>query len=1355
MNLKYLLLITLLCSQSAMFARGNAVDNGSFETFSGDGVPVKWHLQINRNAAVTVTPTTPGYEGEKCIRVISRLRNKQPHVFGMLSQTVKIRPNTEYLLEFAVRGSNVNNVTWALGKGWMIRCPIANVTEEWQERSFSFKLTPEQLEGANSCGLRLIVEGPCNELDIDHVRLTHKPKAIVTNGSFDGKPGALPPGWSFRTSGNAKATATVDASVKFAGKTSLHFINQTPRNANVYGALSQTVKLSPNIDYVMRVQAKGEGSGVNIAVGHKWLHRLNISNLTQTWKGYELTFRLNADEVDSNGNAPVVIITENVTPGIWLDELTITPRENWKIPASLWQKNRLMQVYALHEDLNTLQSIPTGVPIIKLPLSKENTTGNMPDAKDFSAEAALLYDSQGLILLVQVTDDIARPGRGENMWKNDSIQIRFDRNALRHSSPNESDLEIGFSVDESGKVHSWCWDAGNDSFSGQKLPFELVQSHGSRTSGHYFLAARLNWKLLGKLYRNKRFGFSIVANDSDAPSHRSVYFLTPGVHDSKYSDQYIQALLYTGTPVFWAAVSQQQTAENLTGTILLSHTNGDVRFSVKFTDSTGKKSNHVIATISDVKQSELIRLPFTLPINKLAQGPYQIEFLVNDEKVEHFTAVKANFHRAQQESVGKLYEKLQHLKKAAQKFYGQRTPSAYISVPLDILSRHLTLLYNHLLTAQSDGEKRHYAQQAAMTQKDTADALADLTRRIEQLQSGDSLPSTWKFCSAPISLQNGWPIGTVLNEMGEKIRRPVIFCGYGHFNDIDRDIADFQLQGVNIVQVEIGPRALFPREGKSAEFEPDYSIVNNRLLPLMKKAYENNVKITLLISPHYHPAWLLKKYPDLVSSSGFIKYEVTHPKAEEMLQAYINALIGYLKKSPYADALHSLCISNEPVNTGCSPTNPYSVKAFQKYMEIKYGPVTAFNAIAGRKFCSYEDVAASTLKDIAARYEFYSFSRESFANWHGMLAKTIRKIWPGIPVHSKIMVFSSPFEYVSGIDPELMAEFSDYNGNDNYFFQRGRYLADWNVTAMTHEMQISAKPVSIANTENHIIPDREKRPVSNDHIYTALFQQFITGASTLVTWVWANFDYNATVQNPRADFIGNIRQRPGNIVAHALAEIDGLRLAPELRKFFDYKPEAAILYSPTSLICSPDMYKAQVTELYTQLCFTGYRIRFLSERQLARREFGNVKLLYAVGAKHISRNSIAGLKDFLSAGGHIIADSKSLTRDQFDNPISQRFSTETIEPESFIPTRLLKQLHKYIAPLPVSHSEISDGIFFRSVPDGNGNWLVNLVNYNVTSRDIVLKGHGNWFDLLKDHPSSSRLKLIPLKPQLLRFSPDK
>lgn len=145
-----------------------------------------------------------------------------------------------------------------------------------------------------------------------------------------------------------------------------------------------------------------------------------------------------------------------------------------------------------------------------------------------------------------------------------------------------------------------------------------------------------------------------------------------------------------------------------------------------------------------------------------------------------------------------------------------------------------------------------------------------------------------------------------------------------------------------------------------------------------------------------------------------------------------------------------------------------------------------------------------------------------------------------------------------------MSDFSDYNGNDNYFYRRGRYAADWNVTAMTHEMQISAKSVSVANTENHIIPDRETRPVPNDHIYTANFQQFITGASTLCTWVWADIDYDFIRKNPASDFGGNIFLRPGNVIAHALAGLDGVRLAPEIRKFMDYEPEVAILYSPTA-----------------------------------------------------------------------------------------------------------------------------------------------------------------------------------------------
>lgn len=1323
------------------------VRNGSFETFGGNGVPAEWNFRLNNNAPVTVSPATPGIEGEKSLRIVSRLAEKRPNVFGVLTQIVKLKPDTDYTLTFMARGQEVNHVSWAIGKGWTIRHTVTGVTNEWAEHTFSFRVPADRMEGADNCGLRLIVEGRCTELDLDDVRIVPRSKDAVGNGSFEGKPGEIPKGWSFRVSGNAQATATVDNSAASAGRSSLRLVNRTPRNANVYGALSQTVRLFPGIDYVMRVRAKGEGSRVNIAVGVKWLHRLDITAPGPEWRDYELQFRLNADEVDKNSNAPLVIITENITPGVWLDELSITPREAWNLPPAAWQENRVTLVGPLRQKFDTIRKIPKGTPTLKLPLSAENAAGATPEVKDFSAETALLFDADGLVFLADVTDDIARPGHGATMWKNDSLQLRIDRAALRRPAAAESDLEIGFSVDGSGKVRNWCWDAGDEPHAGKELPPELVRAHGFRTAGGYFLAAHLSWRLLGDLHKTGKFGFSIVANDSDAPAHRNVCFLTPGVHDAKYSDRYMQALLDAGEPVFWAAVPPTPSSKELTGTLLLSGTAGDVRFSVEFTDAAGKKTLRDIATVPGVVPGELVRLPFSLSIDALAKGNYTAEFRINGESAGKITCVKADLYSRQLEAVNTLCGELERLKAAC-----DGIQSEYLDVPLDILGRHLPRLQKRLAEAATDDEKKYYAEQAAMTRQDITDALADLKKRLKQLRSGGKLPEARKFHSGTVTLENGWPVATVADESGKAFRQPVVFTGYGHFTDIDRDIAFFQKQGANVVQIEIGPRALFPREGKTTEFEPDFTIVDSRLLPLLKKAHENNVKIALLISPHYHPEWLLKKYPELVSSAGFLKYEVTHPKARQMLQAYIAALLGRLKTSPHADALHSICLANEPVYTGCTPGNPYSAAEFGKYMERKYGPVAKFNEITNLNFNNYHEVAEAAFRNApVACYEFYTFARETFAGWHRMLAEAVKKAWPEMPVHTKIMVFSSPFEYVAGVDPELMAEFSDYNGNDNYFYRRGPYIADWNVTAMTHEMQISAKPVSIANTENHIVPDRETRPVSNDHIYTALFQQFVTGASTLVTWVWVDFDYSAARQNPRSDFAGNIRLRPGNLVAHALAGLDGMRLAPELRKFFDYKPEAAILYSPTSLIFAPDTYRREVDALYTQLCFTGYRVRFLSERQLARGESGGVKLLFAVGAKNITREAFDGLKRFAASGGRIARDAESLTHDQYNNPLPVLPDTE--KAATFTPEQLLAQLHRHIAPLPVSLAGNREGIFFRAVPDGKGNWLVNLVNYNFEPRPVRLEGNGSWTDLIGERPFHPRFTLAPLKPQLLRFTP--
>ncbi len=1353
---KILLLLLMVQAAGVPLTGANLIQNGSFEKFSGSGVPENWTFSVSGKAPVSVSPATPGIDGVQCLRIVNQAEKKTPHTFGLLQQKVKLRPHTEYMLRFMARGRDVNDVTWVLGKDWTIRSRVSKVTDDWKEYHFTFSIPADKMEEEDSSNIRLIIEGRCAELDIDDVRLEVVDKTQIINSSFDGISGQVPWGWNFGRSGNAEVSFVVDDSTALSGKNSLRIINNSPHKPHVFGSLGQKLKLQSGVDYVLRFSAKGEG-GFNVALGSKWQQRVPVGPLTSEWVTYEREFRLTETEIGANGDVPVVIVCESLTPGVWIDDLTVTSKKVTKLSQASWQKNRVYRVNELAACIDTLKDIPKGLPVMKLPLAAENAVGKMPKTEDFSADLALGYDKEGVVLLARVTDNIVLSERGENMWKGDSLQIRIDRNCARQVEAAAGDLELGFTVDKDNKVYSWCWDAGQDPLAGE-LPEKLVRARGFRTDSGYFLVARLSWEILGGVEKaeNRKFGFTIVANDSDGPAHRAIYFLTPGLHDKKSSDQYIQAVLDGPKPVFWTEVSHEPSTRTLEGSLLASHISGDMTLTAELTDVTGKKITSNIGTVNGAVPEELVRFSFALDITELAEGDYTVELSMNGSPVGQISAVKVDFYKQQIEALNAHCAELERLKKEFAAFYGDRPFSEYVSAPVTILEYHLPRLLKRLTTARDDGTKRHYAEQAAMTGQEVKEALADLENRLELLRSGKKLPEVWKYKSSPGTFANGWPVAIAVNEEGREEQRPMIFTGYGHFSDIDRDIEKFQQIGTNVVQVEFGPKYVFRKEGTEQEFEPDYQGIDRRLLPLMEKAWKNNVKIALLISPHYHPEWLLKKYPEMAVSSGFLQYEITHPKAVEMLQTYVAVLIGRLKESPYAGALHSICLSNEPLYSGCRFTNPWSASIFKKHMEKKYGPVTEFNRVSGRNFTDYDQMLeAIRFHDPAARFEFYTFSRQMFADWHRMLAEAVKKAWPDMPVHTKIMVFSSPFVYVSGVDPELLAEFSDYNGNDNYFHRRGRWIADWNVTAMTHEMQISAKPVSVANTENHLIPDRETRPVSNDHIYTGNFQQFVTGASTLVTWVWSDIDYNFARQNPKHVFIGNIFLRPGNIVAHAISGIDGMRLAPELRKFMDYEPEVAILYSPTASILSSGTYQARIDALYSALCFTGYRVRFLSERQLAAGNSGKTKLLYAVGASNVSRAALDGMKKFTAGGGRVAIDAESLKFDEYGNPAKVPFKTEAAA--DFTPSALLAQIHRTVATLPVSlkvdHASGAEGIFFRAVPGDNGTWLVNLVNYNHEARSIKLTGNGTWFDLISGCEYRPELELAPLKPQLLRFTP--
>lgn len=121
------------------------------------------------------------------------------------------------------------------------------------------------------------------------------------------------------------------------------------------------------------------------------------------------------------------------------------------------------------------------------------------------------------------------------------------------------------------------------------------------------------------------------------------------------------------------------------------------------------------------------------------------------------SASRIDLYRQQLETVAQLIDRTGELREAFRAFHGDRPVSEYVTIPLDILSNELPRLQRQLERAKSDGEKRHYAEQAAMVRPEVEELLADLSAKLALLRSGGRLPEAWHFRSGPVELDRGWP----------------------------------------------------------------------------------------------------------------------------------------------------------------------------------------------------------------------------------------------------------------------------------------------------------------------------------------------------------------------------------------------------------------------------------------------------------------------------------------------------------------------------------------------------------------------------------------------------------------------
>ena len=100
-------------------------------------------------------------------------------------------------------------------------------------------------------------------------------------------------------------------------------------------------------------------------------------------------------------------------------------------------------------------------------------------------------------------------------------------------------------------------------------------------------------------------------------------------------------------------------------------------------------------------------------------------------------------------------------------------------------------------------------------------------------------------------------------------------------------------------------------------------------------------------------------------------------------------------------------------------------------------------------------------------------------------------------------------------------------------------------------------------------------------------------------------------------------------------------------------PPFRILHSLPSM--QDKSYVRSLYGLYAASSFSGWPVRFLSERDLARRDFKDARIVLVPDARCVSDDTFAALADFAAAGGIVIADGdEALMRSEWGKPVPSR-----------------------------------------------------------------------------------------------------
>lgn len=977
-------------------------------------------------------------------------------------------------------------------------------------------------------------------------------------------------------------------------------------------------------------------------------------------------------------------------------------------------------------------------------------------ALDNTAVCRYAYDDENFYLAVEVEDNIhVADTTKDKYWMGDSVQI-----ALCDTGVIFED-EIGFTHADDG---SYKFTAN---LSDEKL--DMIELKTARRGTKTYYEAKIPW---GVRYGADEelpegFLFDIIVNDNDGMGRVYCLELAPGIAEGKNSAEfpYLKFLGDAGSWYSWTSVDSEMTI-------------GEERYvDVYIVNETEEKEFTV--SIPEISVNDTVKVPAQSGVRK----EYPLNFTEDGEKTLNITTSDGTVSYDSVEEV--------RVKPSLASFDGMLVNVRNAVVELEDL---ITKCEDNGITP--DYEKVNYETVKlfeTFLPKDIEQEMFDLVQyeytEIMKLYNEaknnmsaylagtkDPLPVT-KYVTSDVIIDGSMLYADAETEGELEEKRPTFFVGYLQPQTTVDGLGEV---GTNYIQHSIGSwTTVKPHWTRDTNFEAntvDTDAPFNSIVNMMKDASDKNIAVDMLIAPHYVSDWFTQIYPDSrgKATEGTLvqmNYNPSFPQYRELMRKHIESFFAQIKD---ISSLKSVCLHNEPANN-CN--YDFYKGYFAQYLTERYhADINELNQVYGTQYKDFYEVPMVCKQNESVQfYDYMCFNDMVFADFHEFLATEVKKHRPDVAVHIKMM----PMGYASdtsswrwflefGTNHELFAKFCDLNGNDAQGYVKNASMPLIQKFQF-YDMQRGMKDVPCANTEDHMIPDRNTEWIKEHraHVDADIWNGAIHGRGMSAIWLWRRqYDPNSTSY-------GSIMFRPDCVAQVGKTTYDLNRLAYEVEALVKEKENVAILYSLSSRVMNIE-YMNAVNKVWKNSLFNGQKVEFVTEEQIEKAN--DYPMLFLPNANNVSAETLQGIKKYIDNGGKVYMMGEDCLKYDERKQLNDIKTVEYIKSHStFIPTTpdgseivsptdsdMMKFLADAFEEAGIDRVKVMDaetGEPVRNVEityaEYNGSMLINLLSHEYdVQKKVRITVDGKEIpaamELRKMQPVGSEIILEPYLPILIR-----